>query len=56
MQVSIKIEEDDYKLLQQIKMDTGIKSSPVIIKLALNSYTHSKDYAKLKLGLIKEKN
>ena len=54
MQVSIKIEKEDYALLQKIKEETRIKSSPIVIKLALTNFIQSKDYAKLKLGLLKE--
>ena len=54
MQKSIKIGNEEYELVQKIKDETGIKSSPIVIKLALTNFIQSKDYAKLKLGLIKE--
>ena len=54
MQVSIKIEKEDYALLQKIKEETKIKSSPIVIRLALANFVRSRDYAKLKLGLLKE--
>ena len=53
MQKSIKVGGEEYDLLQTVKKETGIKSSPIVIKLALTNFIQSKDYAKLKLGLVK---